>query len=269
MNETPATGFIYSIKNTANGKEYIGQTRHDPRKRFYVHKSVSRGNGGSRSFSVVHRAMQKYGEAAFVLEVVEADVPLAWLDVRERHWIRERVSLAPCGYNQEPGGICGERGELFSAKMSATNRGKRKTLAHRVALAVSARRRGQRQREARAQRDRFRLPADLELALKVIHVLPGKPLACDKSQVRALIAKSLGYADWRIAVVAASARTRRGWKSPVWRGGAKIARRRSYKKRRKALLIQSRLVRLGKDGIGCRGPWRKRAALVAELLLVA
>lgn len=118
-------GCIYSIRNTSNGKEYIGQTRHDPRRRFQVHKSTARGHS-RRGFSVLHRAMQIHGEAAFVLEVVEADVPVARLDLRERHWIRERCSLVPCGYNVERGGITNrDRGPLFAAKMSRAHRGKR------------------------------------------------------------------------------------------------------------------------------------------------
>lgn len=128
-------GCIYSIKNRANGKEYIGQTRHDPRKRYCVHKSVSRGHGPSRNVGLLHRAMQKYGEAAFVLEVIESGIELKWLDVRERHWIRERVSLAPCGYNQEKGGTIGrDRGASFGVKMSHVLSGKRKSVVHRAAI---------------------------------------------------------------------------------------------------------------------------------------
>lgn len=74
---------IYVIKNTKNGKVYIGQAQ-DFRKRWDHHKY--RLNGGYHSNRHLQHAWNKYGEKAFKFQKLEY-CAIEQLDNREQHYL--------------------------------------------------------------------------------------------------------------------------------------------------------------------------------------
>lgn len=62
------TGIIYKITNTINGNFYVGKTTQPIDKRWTQHRSEART--GSQAY--LHRAIRKYGESNFVIEVVHS-----------------------------------------------------------------------------------------------------------------------------------------------------------------------------------------------------
>ena len=96
---------IYQIKNTQNGKIYIGQTR-DLKLRIYEHLRVLRR--GEHHNHYLQRAFNKYGESAFKFSVLE-ECPIEELDFKEKEWIKKLHSMdADKGYNLESGGNVGK-----------------------------------------------------------------------------------------------------------------------------------------------------------------
>ena len=92
-------GVIYELA-FPNGKRYVGQTRHFKR-RMTEH---ARGNK-SEDGHLVKRAIAKYGWLNVRVILLESDIPVVELNLREIMWIRERQSLVgQQGYNLSPGG---------------------------------------------------------------------------------------------------------------------------------------------------------------------
>ena len=92
-------GSIYVIRNSRNGKCYVGQTTGDAvRDRLYYHI-----NGrGSR---LMKNAVEKYGRDAFTFEVIHDGVLDCQLDDLEIEAIKKYNSVAPNGYNLTSGGF--------------------------------------------------------------------------------------------------------------------------------------------------------------------
>lgn len=90
---------VYVIRNTVNGKEYVGKT-HQLRRRVQSHISSSECKE-----SILYKAIRKYGIENFDLEILEL-IPLdrKVSGDREIHHIRLRGTLAPAGYNMTEGG---------------------------------------------------------------------------------------------------------------------------------------------------------------------
>lgn len=88
-------GFIYCIRNTLNGKCYIGQTRRTVDQRWREHFT--------HTSNILGRAIRKYGKAVFEVSSV-CEIPNEELDKREVIEIRERGTLIPNGYNISQGG---------------------------------------------------------------------------------------------------------------------------------------------------------------------
>jgi group I intron endonuclease len=129
---------IYLIRNTVNGKVYVGSAVSLPR-RVIRHKTDLRA--GTHHSSLLQRAWTKYGEAVFVfsyLELVECKEDLVQ---REQVWMdqlgatdRER------GYNMatKAGTALGiEHGPDFGAKVSAGKKGKKFSEAHRTNMSLA------------------------------------------------------------------------------------------------------------------------------------
>lgn len=95
MNERRKSG-IYIIKNTLNGKCYIGQAK-SIGDRWYTHKSsLSRGKHHSR---YLQASWNKYGQDAFVFQVLEyVKLDKELLTQKEQYWINK---LKPA-YNLAP-----------------------------------------------------------------------------------------------------------------------------------------------------------------------
>lgn len=129
---------IYAIRNAVTGKRYIGSAVRFSR-RFSQHKHEL-GRGTHHSIKL-QRAWLKYGEAAFVFEVVESVEDLNALVAREQCWIDFFGSHGPKGYNvltiagssmgyqHDEDAKAKMRGRQFSeehrAKISATSAGRR------------------------------------------------------------------------------------------------------------------------------------------------
>lgn len=97
-------GWIYKITNTVNGKVYIGKTIH-LKDRFNSHINSLKKNKHCNNH--LQAAWNKYGESAFVFEVIEEFNPEMNFDLDnlERYWIEQYNSMnSSKGYNKTPGG---------------------------------------------------------------------------------------------------------------------------------------------------------------------
>lgn len=95
-------GKIYKITNNINDKVYIGQTIQTIKTRFKNHLATARCNN-SHSSAPIYRAIKKYGEENFSIEIVEDNIPSELLDEREQYWIQYYDSYYS-GYNATLGG---------------------------------------------------------------------------------------------------------------------------------------------------------------------
>ena len=93
-------GKIYKYTNLINKKVYIGQTKTTLENRHKKHLSQLSDN------TYFHRALKKYGENNFKLELIEDNIPLSQLDNREKYWISYFDSFYTTGkgYNLTEGG---------------------------------------------------------------------------------------------------------------------------------------------------------------------
>lgn len=89
------TGCIYMYTNKLNNKKYIGQTICKLNKRHHEHLY--------RDDSYIDRALRKYGEENFILEVIEDNIPKKMLNDKERYYI-EKYDTYNNGYNLTLGG---------------------------------------------------------------------------------------------------------------------------------------------------------------------
>ena len=93
-------GFIYTITNKLNGKQYVGKTNlPDPQGRWKEHlKDYKRKKMEHRP---LYSAMNKYGVENFVFEVIEE---CDNTEEREKFWIKELNTYGSTGYNATLGG---------------------------------------------------------------------------------------------------------------------------------------------------------------------
>ncbi len=116
---------IYSVINTENGKRYIGQTCQKLKKRWYIHCKTAKA--GSTFY--FHRAVRKYGEEKFQIELLEVCESLNIANEAEIWWIEHFCSTDDrFGYNICKGGS-GTPGHKLSVemkqKLSEMNKGKK------------------------------------------------------------------------------------------------------------------------------------------------
>jgi group I intron endonuclease len=150
-------GGIYQIRNTINGKVYIGSAV-DFSKRRRLHWRDLR-IGKHRNPKLSH-AWRKYGEEAFIFEIVESIEEKSLLLTREQFWL-DKLGAVETGYNCYPtaGSPFGTKhseerkrktSERFKAmrrtaewrsNIAAGNRGKKRTEAQRAKLAEISRNR--------------------------------------------------------------------------------------------------------------------------------
>ena len=84
---------VYKATNTVNNKSYIGKSINF-KSRYKKHKYAKYYN------TYFHRAIRKYGFDAFVFEILEDDIPIDQLIVRENYWIDHYRTLdKDYGYN--------------------------------------------------------------------------------------------------------------------------------------------------------------------------
>jgi group I intron endonuclease len=98
-------GEIYVIFNYANNKPYVGQTIKGYLRRFSKHKEAAKRG----SNLALHRAIRKYGEEKFWVDLLETitaeteDELLTKLNQKEIYWIKALNSKRE-GYNMTSGG---------------------------------------------------------------------------------------------------------------------------------------------------------------------
>lgn len=132
MSDVERSGLVYRIM-CANGKSYVGQTIQKLRRRFRQHLADA-----SQYDSLLHRAVRKYGEKAFAIEVLELDVSVSELDVAERFWVNWYGTVTPGGYNATSGGW-GRKcvSERTRRLLSASHRGKRHSVETRRKMSIT------------------------------------------------------------------------------------------------------------------------------------
>jgi ribosomal protein L24E len=95
-------GRVYLIRNTVNGKIYVGQTRQPLEKRWTDHRHEARQGDGC---PLLYPALRKYGFAAFRIEALAAASSQSELDRLEKFYIEVLgCSDKRRGYNLHPGG---------------------------------------------------------------------------------------------------------------------------------------------------------------------
>jgi group I intron endonuclease len=92
---------VYLVTNLVNGKRYVGKTRLPLQRRWRQHlRDAARG-----SSCMLHRAIRKYGESAFVLSVLVECQTLEEMNAMEIAKIAElRTHESAIGYNATLGG---------------------------------------------------------------------------------------------------------------------------------------------------------------------
>lgn len=109
--------YLYKITNKINGKCYIGQTT-DFKKRIHTHIYT-------KSSSLIHKAILKYGKDNFIYEVLFRR-HTTFIDVSETVAIKYYNSLVPNGYNLESGGCINKKHcQNTKLKMSISKKGKK------------------------------------------------------------------------------------------------------------------------------------------------
>lgn len=114
---------VYGIRNTINGKRYVGQTTGMLRVRLSCHRSDS-----TRKDTALARAIRKYGWEAFEVETLETCETQEALNEAEIRWVSDLRSQTPHGYNMMEGGKQhGSHDEATKAKIGNASRGRIKS----------------------------------------------------------------------------------------------------------------------------------------------
>lgn len=94
--------FVYLIRNSTNGKCYIGQTTKPcVDMRLHQHRYAARWKANSRPLTC---AINKYGWCNFTVHVLEVCYDMNSLNASEIYWISRYNSISPNGYNIDHGG---------------------------------------------------------------------------------------------------------------------------------------------------------------------
>ena len=112
------TGVIYRYYNRVNGKSYVGQTTN------FNRRERAHTNGNGSNSRTLHNAIKKYGKDAFVVEILEEDVPEELLNKLEILHIRFWNCVSPKGYNLTSGGERAIPCDDTRRKMSEAKKGK-------------------------------------------------------------------------------------------------------------------------------------------------
>lgn len=112
---------IYLIKNTANGKCYIGQTLRPFKIRKSEHLNAAANISRTKHPSPLHSAINEFGSGKFVWEILEECNSSTHLNEREKFYIKLLNTQIPNGYNQTSGGyIDGSMSEDVRKKIANT-----------------------------------------------------------------------------------------------------------------------------------------------------
>lgn len=116
---------VYLLKNTVNGKVYVGQTWQTLNERW-------KNGAGYKNCVLLQRALDKYGPDNFLYEVVGLASSQENADYLEVYFIEFYHSLdRKYGYNLKTGGSNGKPSEETRQKLSTANLGKTLSSDHR------------------------------------------------------------------------------------------------------------------------------------------
>ena len=109
--------------------EYVGKTTRSVEERFKEH---------TKSPYRIGKAIRKHGVENFVIAILKVCYSKAELDFWEKHFIKSRNTLSPCGYNLTEGGDGGGVPcDETLAKLSASHMGNRHTDEHKAKIATA------------------------------------------------------------------------------------------------------------------------------------
>ncbi len=117
-------GIVYLVTHSESGMIYVGQTFQKLTKRWSNHKR--KVDESKRGISYLARAIARYGEDAFNVEVLDCAQSKEELDHKEKFWIAFLDAKAPNGYNLlAGGGSTGRRDPLSIERGAAKQRGRK------------------------------------------------------------------------------------------------------------------------------------------------
>jgi group I intron endonuclease len=129
---------VYCIRNTSNGRLYVGSSS-DVGRRLYVHRRLL--NAGDHHSVALQRAWDKYGAAAFEFSILcEVAAGTDLLKVEQEH-IDKHGAAGAGGYNMCPAAGSREgskQPEGFAGLMAAIHRGKPKSAETRARMSAAA-----------------------------------------------------------------------------------------------------------------------------------
>ncbi len=108
---------IYKATCLITNKSYIGQTKKSLAERIREHNK-------DKSNTVFHRAIRKYGKAAFTWKILAKGISLDELNTLEIKFINVEKTLVPNGYNLHTGGRNHITLEITKEKIRKANLGK-------------------------------------------------------------------------------------------------------------------------------------------------
>jgi group I intron endonuclease len=111
---------IYRLRNTVNGKSYVGQTWYSIYRRWNLHRHEAQGK--SHCIKLVN-ALRKYGANAFEPELLTVAHTQEMADYWEAYFMKRFDSIQN-GYNLREAGANGRLSVETKAKMSARHKGK-------------------------------------------------------------------------------------------------------------------------------------------------
>jgi len=131
---SPRTSGVYSITNKANGKRYVGSSKHIEN-RWAVHRKRLRD--GTHHSAALQNAWKKYGEDSFVFDIVEIADASILIDREQFHIDSLGTAERNRGYNilknaYRPVGY--RHTDEARAKMSLAGFGKPKSREHRYSI---------------------------------------------------------------------------------------------------------------------------------------
>jgi len=101
-----ANGIIYLVTGIQSGKKYVGLTIQTLKRRWRYHCEQA-SQGAITSESSLHAAIREFGADQFAIEMLDRGTTKKDLESKEREWITKLGTLAPSGYNLNPGGTSG------------------------------------------------------------------------------------------------------------------------------------------------------------------